>query len=458
MPSHPTRLAAGRPSAGPLAGGGLRARHLTAAADRAAATGLTLCLAAVLAGGLGAYAVFGPVVHGGFDPPGLVDHLGGGRDLLAAPFARWDSVWFLTIARDGYGSGAQTAAFFPLYPLLVAAVGALGPGLLVGGVAVSVICLFVALRLLWRLTELELGARWPAAPGLAVLAAALGPMSFFLTAVYSESLYLALSLGAFLAARQGRWARAGALGALAAATRSQGLLLLGALGLLFVEQRRGVPLRVGRRPPGASVGAGPRGPRGVGAVGLPRPRRRDAAWLLAIPLGAVAFAGWLWLAGVDPLAPLRAQQAWYRHFTGPLAGIADGARAAWAGVEQLASGPTRTVYFTAAGGDPLVAAVHNLTLFGFLLAAAIPVIGAWRRLPLAYGAYATAAVLLAVSYPVTPQPLMSLPRFLVVLFPLPMVVGAWLADHPRWRHPGLGASAGGLAACSGLFATWHWIA
>ena len=371
MQTHPTRLAARRPPPRPLARGRPRARWVAAPADRAAAIGLAACLAAVLAGGLGAYLAVGPVAHGGFDPPGLVDHLGGVGDLLAAPFARWDSVWYLTIARDGYGSsGAETAAFFPLYPLLVAAAGALGPGILAG--------------------------------------------------------------------RQGRWARAGGLGALAAATRSQGLLLVGALGLLFFEQRRGA----------APAGGG----------GHPRPRRREAAWLLAIPLGAAAFAAWLWLAGLDPLAPLRAQQAWYRHFTGPFAGVADGARAALAGVEQLASGQTRTVYFAAAGGDPTVVATHNLTLFAFLVAAAVPLVGALRRLPLAYGGYAAGAVILAVSYPVTPQPLMSLPRFLVVLFPLPMAVGVWLADHRRWRLPALGAGAGALAGCSGLFATWHWIA
>jgi hypothetical protein len=428
MDAHTTPLPAAAPGDRRLSLVGLEP------ALRGAAVGWGLGLAVVLAGGLGAYLLAGPVPHGGFDPPGVVDHLGGARDLLAAPFARWDSVWYLTIARDGYdGSGAGTA-FFPLYPLLVALVGALGPGLLAGGVVVSSVCLLVALRLLWRLTELELGPRCPGAPLMAVLATALGPMAFFFTAVYSESLYLALSLGAFLAARQGRWARAGTLGALAAATRSTGLLLVGALALLYVEQRRG------RR----------------GA--WPRPRPRDAAWLLVIPLGTGAYLLWLWLSGLDPLAAFTAQSAWYRHLAGPWGGIAAGARAAWAGVQQLLAGPTPTIYFPAAGGDPNVAAEHNLMLFGFLLAAAVPLAGAVRRLPAAYGAYALAGVVAAVSFPVAPQPLMSVPRLLVVLFPLTMAAGAWLAEHRRLRRPLLGASAVSLGACSGLFATWHWIA
>jgi hypothetical protein len=448
-------------------------------ATRAAGIALGLALALVLGGGIGAYVALGPVAHGGFDPPGLVDHLGPLRDALAAPFARWDSVWYLTLARDGYAAG-PTTAFFPLYPLLVSLAGALGPGLLVGGVLVSLTCLAIALRLLWLLCEAELGAAYADAPRLAVLATALGPMAFFFTAVYGESLYLALSVGAFLAARRGRWAWAGALGGLAAATRSEGVLLIGALALLWLEQRRGGAARAGivaavvaRVGPGAGAGVGARV--GVGAgVGVggvpgrrrairaatpwPRPRRRDLLWLGLVPLGMGAYLGWLWLIGIDPLAPFSVQQAWYRHLTGPVGGVIQGAQAAWGGLLQLLSGQTRTIYFAPAGGDPIIAAWHNVTLFAFLLACLVPLAGALRRLPPAYGCYALAAIALAVSDPVSPQPLTSLPRYLVVLFPLPMAAAVWLAGHARARRPLLGASAVSLAGCSGLFATWHWIA
>lgn len=414
-----------------------------------------LLLAVVLGAGAGSYLLFGAVPHTGFDPPGMVERLGAVRDALAAPFARWDSVWYLTIARDGY-TDPLAPAFFPLYPLLVASVGALGPGLLVGGMLVSLVSLLIALILLHRLAELELGAAYPQAPHLTVLATALGPMSFFLTALYSESLFLALSLGAFLSARRGRWAAAGACGALATATRSQGLLLLGALAVLYVEQRRGVPLALTRsrrrRRPGPSPAPTPAARPG------PRPRRRDAAWLAAIPLGLGAYLGWLWLAGLDPLAPFTAQQAWFRHFAGPLSGLRQGAAAAFDGGRQLLSGQSRTIYFAAAGGDPMIAAWHNLMLFGFLVAALAGVAGALRRLPLAYGAYALTGLALALSYPVAPQPLASLSRYIVVLFPLQMALGVWLARNPRWRLAVLSASAGGLACFVGLFATWHWIA
>ncbi|MEA2299605.1 MAG: hypothetical protein QOE44_140 [Solirubrobacteraceae bacterium] len=451
MDAETSDLATRRP---PARIGGVALRPRSDPALAGAAVGLALTLAVVLAAGVGAYLAFGPVVHGGFDPGGLVDHLGTRRDALAAPFARWDSVWYLTIARDGYSPGAAPA-FFPLYPLLVNLVGALGPGLLAGGVLVSVGSLLAGLRLLWRLTELEVGAAHPEAPLLAVLAVALGPMAFFLTAVYTESLYLALSVGAFLAARQGRWARAGALGALAAATRSEGLLLIGALVLLFADQYPGTPLCLRRPRPAAGARAGVAS---GAAAPPPRPRRRDAAWILLVPAGLGAYVGWLWLIGLAPLSPFTAQADWFRHFTGPAEGLRQGAEAAWGGARQLLSGQDRTIYFAPAGGDPAIAAWHNLLPFAFLLGALAPLASALRRLPLAYGAYAAAGLALALSYPVAPQPLASLPRFLVVLFPLQMAVGVWLARHPRLRVPVLGAGAAGLAAFTGLFATWHWVA
>jgi hypothetical protein len=446
MESHATDLPATRPRGAPLA-----ARLREDIALRRAAVALAGLLAIVTIAGIGGSLALGIVPHGGFDPPGVVDHLGGIRDTLAAPFARWDSVWYVTIARDGYTT-SQSTAFVPLYPLAVAAVGALGPGLVVAGVLVSLGAMLVALRLLWRLTEYELGAAHPDAANLAVFAVALSPMAFFFSAVYSESMYLALTLGAFLAARQERWMRAGLLGALAAATRSSGLLVMLALGLLWLEQRHPAS-RWARWPTRRAVATTTiRGARRMAGAG------RGAVWIGVVPLGLLSYLGALAVGGLDPLAPFSSQQAWYRHFEGPWGGVLDGARAGFAGVRQLLSGQTHTVYFPLAGGDPMIAGWHNAMLFGFLLGAVPLLIGALRRLPLAYGVYALAATCVAVSYPVSPEPLSSLPRYLVVLFPLPMALALWLARHPRLRVPVLGASAVSLAGFTELFATWHWIA
>jgi hypothetical protein len=69
-----------------------------------------------------------------------------------------------------------------------------------------------------------------------------------------------------------------------------------------------------------------------------------------------------------------------------------------------------------------------------------------------------AALALPLSYPVAPEPLMSLPRFLAVLFPLHMWTAYWLARHPRARAPVLALSSVALAVFTAQFATWHWVA
>ena len=79
----------------------------------------------------------------------------------------------------------------------------------------------------------------------------------------------------------------------------------------------------------------------------------------------------------------------------------------------------------------MVAAGHNVMLLAFLLLALPALVGVWRRLGAAYGVYLLAALALPLSTPVTSQPLMSLPRFLVVLFPLSIWAAAWLAPRRR---------------------------
>jgi hypothetical protein len=335
-----------------------------------------------------------------FGDPSLTHPFGGVAGDLLSPLARWDSTWFLDIADDGYEGGLDTA-FFPLYPLLVRALVlpfASEGALLVSAYAVSLGCFLCALWLLHRLVELELGRRVATA---SVWLLALFPAAIYFGAPYSESLFLLASVGAFYAARTERWALAGVAAAAASATRSAGLVLLVPLVLLWLDSQR-------RRPSGL-------------------------AWLGLAPLGLGAYALYLGLEHGDALAFLDAQEAWYREFAGPFVGAWDGAVAAWDG------------------------ASIDIVLFGFLVFAAAALVGTFRRLPLAYGAYALAALALPLSFPVDPQPLMSLPRFVAVLFPLFI----WLAvvTEERGRTvPVAMASAVGLALFTERFASWEWIA
>jgi mannosyltransferase PIG-V len=393
-----------------LARAGARARPRENSAVADAAGALVVSRLLVWAAGAAAVAVWGLGARVTlFDPGAVTRPFGAAGNALVAPLARWDSVWYLAIANDGYpADDPRRAAFFPLYPLLVRAANTVVREPILAGTLVSLACFAVALVLLHRLTALELGA--PAAR-MTVWALALFPGAVFFSAVYSEALYLALSVGCLYAARTGRWGMAGMAGALGAATRSAGVLLVVPLAVLWLARGE-------RRP-------------------------RDAAWIAVVPLGLVAFCAALAVGGGDALAPFHAQDIWFRHFAGPFVGVWDGTTAAWRGLHHLDDKAARA----------------DVVLFCFLVLAVPAVVGTLRRLPPAYGAYVLAALALPLSYPVGPQPLMSLPRFLAVLFPLFMWLGAWLAEAGRVRRAAvLVPSAAGLLAVTAVFATWHWIA
>ena len=357
-----------------------------------------LSRAVVWIAGAVAIAVWG--MHGNaerFDP----------GEVARGPGAYWDSVWFLDIARDGY-ERAEDAAFFPLYPLLLKATGAS----VAGGVLLSLACFAGALWLLHRLVALDFGAR---VAGLTVVLVAVFPGAVFFSAVYSEALFLLLSVAAVYAARRDSWALAAAAGALATATRSAGLVLLVPLVVLW--------WRSGRRP------------------------GRLAA-IAAVPSGLVAFCLFLELDRGDGWAPFRAQDAWGREL-GP--GVVEGAEAAWDGARRILIGDPRTwpVYDTA---------WLDVGLFAVLALALVALVGALRRLPPAYSLYAAAALVLPLAFPADGQPLMSLPRFLAVLWPLHLWLALVLVDR-RWsRRAVVAACVAGLALVSGEVSTWGWVA
>ena len=79
--------------------------------------------AAIWAGALFAWLMFEPNRHpraDAWDEPSTHD-IGTVVDI----WARWDSVWIIRIAEQGYSSASQAAAFYPLYPGLVGSLGRL---------------------------------------------------------------------------------------------------------------------------------------------------------------------------------------------------------------------------------------------------------------------------------------------------------------------------------------------
>jgi hypothetical protein len=311
------------------------------------------------------------------------------------------------------------------------------------GIVVSLVAFAVALYLLHRLVALECDR---SVAGLAVLLVAFSPLALFFSAVYTEALFLALSVGAFYAARRGWWWVAGIAGGLAATTRLAGALVLVPLAILYLYGPRG-----DRPAPG---------PRGAGRLRPRFPLERSAAWLLLVPLGSLAFAAYLGAHG-DALAPLHVNERyWDRDFV-PGLGAVRGLEDAWLSLRQIAGSdalPTPSVQTAGQLADPMKLAGANLTDFAFLAFAVIACVGAFRRLPAAYGAYVLATIAVAVSSVPSFAPLSSAPRFLLVAFPCQVWLAIWASSSAGRRQACLLVSAGLLAFFAGQFATWRWVA
>jgi hypothetical protein len=193
--------------------------------------GLRVGLSVVALAGVGLL----PDIHNAVGPPGWdpAPVTPGWHNLVTA-WERFDGLWFLRIATAGYVDGDGSAAFFPLYPLLIRFLSpVLGGHPLAAAYLVSHLAALGSLAFVYFLTASEWNERMARR---SVLYLAVFPTSLFLLAPYSESLYLLLALACLWGARRKLWAVAGLAGAAAAATRNLGMLLVVPLAVEAVHQ------------------------------------------------------------------------------------------------------------------------------------------------------------------------------------------------------------------------------
>jgi hypothetical protein len=343
-------------------------------------------------------------------------------DLVFETFEQWDARWFLHIARDGYN--ATSAAFFPLYPALLALLGSS----LVLGTLLSLVAAGIGA---WCVAEIARPILGDDGARDSVLVLALFPTAFVFTALYSDGLFIACAAGSFLAAQRGRPVLAGVLGGLAVATRLLGLALLPALVLLLW------------------------------------PRRARDAWrlapLLLLPAAVGIYALYLDHQFGDPWAFSKAQASpgWDRQVgtLGPLSGLWMAIQAGGHGGLEILRHLPRSADIGAEGYSPTdrIAfwnAVHLVLL--------VPVVWltwlAWKRLGAAFGLYALATLVVVLTAPSRGFPLVSLPRFLLADFPVLIALAAVIQGRPGLRT-GVLVGLGALSAAAGVaFSRGIWIA
>jgi hypothetical protein len=94
--------------------------------------------------------------------------------------------------------------------------------------------------------------------------------------------------------------------------------------------------------------------------------------------------------------------------------------------------------------------------FACFLGAVAATVGTFRRLPPAYGAYALASLVVAISFPTETEPFYSLPRFVLVMFPLFMWLATWVKSPARVLVVGA-VWLIGLIGTTALFSTWRFV-
>lgn len=338
-------------------------------------------------------------------------------NLVTGTFAQWDAHWFLRVAEHGYDR--QSAAFFPLTPLLVHALAWVVRSPALAGALLSLAAGGAAA---WALYELARPLLGRGGARDAVLYLALFPTAYVFTAVYSDALFLALSTASFLAAVRKRAWTAGVLGGLAVAARLVGIALLPAL------------------------------------VCLLWPRARREAWrlapLLALPAAVGAYSLYLHYAVGDWLAWRHAQLGWERETPalGPVGGLWWAVQAAGHGARDLVAQLPDARHF----GQPQQVELWNVLSLLLFLAACWLTWVAWRRLGVAYGLYAAATLVVVLAAPSRGFPLVSLPRYVMDCFPLLLALVA--VTRRRGRDATLVALAalGGVACVA--FAHGVWVA
>lgn len=324
---------------------------------------------------------------------------------LTNMWSRWDAGWYVGIAEHGYQFAPgqpSNRAFFPIYPMLMRVVRLFlqshtAAAWLRAGIIVSNAALAVALAYLFALVKFEFDE---ATARRAVLYLLIFPTTFFLSAVYSESVFLAFTIASFYYARKRQWWLAGVVGCAAALSRPPGVMIALGLGAEYLLQCefnwRKIRLNV-----------------------------------LAVALPAIALAGFFG----------------FLHYAEGAADTVVQAQSAW-GLQLQPQWRTFAPFFQRG----LEVRGTNIDL-GFTLFFIALVIGTACRLRLSYAVFSIGYLLFITLW----GSLESIPRYGLGLFPA-IVLLAVIGRHETFHRAYLPISAALAAVFMAVFAVWGWVA
>lgn len=273
-------------------------------------------------------------------------------------FSNWDGGHYLGIAEAGY-SERNKYAFFPLYPILISLFNKITNNLFLAAILISLLSFFLGLHLLYALITKDFDKK---IAEKVILALIFFPTAFYFMTVYSEGLFFLLVVSTFYFLRSNKIFFATVAALLASATRVAGIAVVFAL-IAYVYTTGGI--------------------------------NRKNWFVLLSPLGFLAYSIFLYYQTSDPFYFITAEKNWQRDLSLPWFGF-------WNALENITTPGFITHYFMTV--LDLLFAIFGV---GF-------VIRSFRFLPPQYSIYALISIIL----PLLTSTLSSIPRFLLVIFPI----------------------------------------
>lgn len=276
--------------------------------------------------------------------------------------ANWDGQHFLNIAKNGYQQSFEFA-FFPLYPLLIKLISNITGSFLISGLLISFLSSFFTVIFLFKLVEAEFDF---ATARKTIVMLLIFPTAFFLLTVYSESLFLLLTVASFYFLKKEKFFWASILAILAFLTRFVGVAVLAAVLFVIYQQFK----------------------------------FKKPIFYLLIFGGMVLVLSFFYLTSQNPFIFISAEQHWQRTLTLPGLNI-------WETVKSLV---------TPGFINQNIVAVFDLlfTIFGLGL-----ILRVKRFLEMKYFIYSLISILLPIFTP----SLSSMPRFILTIFPIFIILG-----------------------------------
>ncbi len=328
--------------------------------------------------------------------------------------ANFDGMHYVEIARRGYGLYQQ--AFFPLYPKLVALVSPLfNNRTLLTGWVVNLACLYLGLFFFYKLLKMDFSER---ISKRALVYLLLFPTAFFFSMIYTEALFFLLIVAGFYFARNKRWWLAGICGGLASATRVVGIFLLPALAFEWWNQFQSQKSKLKKND-----------------------LLKSLSFLLLIPLGLLFYMRFLSVVCHDSLMFIHVQSFFgAERDPGKLILLY---QVFWRYFKMLVTVDRGTlIYF--------VVILESLSAIGFLFLGVFVFLRRWYSY----------LIFMALAYltPTFTGTFLSMPRFVLVLFPAFILFSLW-AEKYKWLrilYPILAIPL--LIFCLLLFTRGYWVA